>query len=142
MKPTFESKFFQKTNFGVKTITRYFNNALKDFKIALENEEITVVAFRFAYDALIKLGITVIASCGYRVKSRRGHHIKILEKMSEILKDEDIKIIGNAIRKKRNSDLYKGGIILSKKEVGDYLVFIKNIFKKAEKYLKGQDSLF
>ena len=101
MKPAFESKFFQKTNFSVKTITRYFNNALKDFKIALENKEMSVVAFRFAYDALIKLGITVIASCGYRVKSRRGHHVKILEKMSEILKDEDVKIIGNAINEEK-----------------------------------------
>jgi hypothetical protein len=141
MKLSFETKFFQKKNSNAKTISKYLNNALGDIKIARENKNLAVI-FKFTYDSLIKLGIAVIASCGYRVRSRKGHHIKILEKLSEVLDDEKIKIVGDAMRKKRNVDLYGEGIILSKKEVKDYFDFVKGIFKKTEKYLKNQDSLF
>ena len=53
--------------------------------------------------------------------------MKILEKLSEILNDKDIEIIGDRMRKKRNLDLYEGGIIISQKEVKDYLDFIKQV---------------
>ena len=46
------------------------------------------------------------------------------------------------MRKKRNFDLYEGGIIIAKKEVNDYLDFVKKVINNATKYLKGQDSLF
>jgi len=95
-----------------------------------------------SYDALIKIGITLIAFYGYRVKSRSGHHIKILEKVSQILNDKNIEIIGDIMRKKRNLDLYEGGIIISQKETRDYLNFVREIIKKAEKVLKSQNSLF
>jgi len=68
--------------------------------------------------------------------------VKILEKLSEILNDKDIEIIGDRMRKKRNLDLYEGGIIISQKEVKDYLDFIKQVIKRTEEYLKNQKSLF
>ena len=68
--------------------------------------------------------------------------MKILEKSSEILNDKDIEIIGDRMRKKRNLDLYEGGIIISQKEVKDYLDFIKQVIKRTEEYLKNQKSLF
>ncbi|OIO50251.1 MAG: hypothetical protein COV41_00435 [Candidatus Brennerbacteria bacterium CG11_big_fil_rev_8_21_14_0_20_43_10] len=68
--------------------------------------------------------------------------MKILEKLSEILNDKDIEIIGDRMRKKRNLDLYEGGIIISQKEVKDYLDFIKQVIKRTEEYLKNQKSLF
>src|SRR3989344_3647417 len=75
----FESIFFEKRKFEEKTIKKYFFGAERDFKIARENKDPEVV-FKFSYDCLIKLGITLIVSQGYRIKSRTGHHIKILEK--------------------------------------------------------------
>jgi hypothetical protein len=116
MKTSFETKYFQKRNFTEKTIWRYFNNALKDLRIA-GNAKYSEVMFKFSYDALIKIGITLVAFCGYKTRSRQGHHIKILEKLSHILKDNEIEIIGDRMRKKRNLDLYDGGIIISKKRI-------------------------
>ena len=141
MKIRFDNRFFQKRKFEPREIKRYFNSALKDFRIASENKEPEVI-FDFSYKALVKTGIALIAFHNYRVKSRTGHHVKIIEKLSQILKDEDLKFIGDKMRKKRNLDLYTGGIIISQKEVQEYLKFIKEIINKTEKYLKSQDSLF
>ena len=141
MKVNFETKFFQKKIFRENIIERYFNNALKDFRIASKNQDPDVI-FKFTYDALIKTGISLIAFRGYRTKSRLGHHIKILEKLSQILSDENIQIIGNAMRKKRNLDLYEGGMIISRKEAKDCFEIVEGIIKKAKNYLKSQNSLF
>ena len=141
MKMDFESKFFQKIKFDNKTIEKYFRNATKDFKIATKSNEPEVI-FNFSFSSLIKIGITLVAVYGYRVRSKTGHHIKILEKLSEILENNDIEIMGNKMRKKRNLDLYDGGIIISSKEASDYLVFTAKIIKKAESYIKSQPCLF
>lgn len=141
MKLIFDSRFFQKKKIDLRIIHKYFNGALKDFKIAFESKKPEVI-FVFSYSTLIKTGITLIAFCGYKTKSRMGHHVEILEKLSQILNDKNIEIIGNKMRKKRNLDLYEGGIIISSKETEEYLNFIKEIINKAEKYLESQESLF
>lgn len=137
----FSSRYFQKKEYREKTISRYFRNAFKDLKIAFENEEPEVI-FRFSYSALVKIGITLIGFHGYRVMSRRGHHVRILKKLSEILGDEDIEIIGNKMRKKRNSDMYGAGVLISAKEAKDYREFVKAAVEETKKYLKSQHSLF
>ncbi|MCX6721282.1 MAG: hypothetical protein NT026_01625 [Candidatus Staskawiczbacteria bacterium] len=138
---SFESKFFEKRKFEGKTIKKYFSGAGRDLKIAIENKHPEVI-FKFSYDCLIKLGITLIASQNYRIRSRTGHHVKILEKLSEILEDKDIEIMGEAMRKKRNFDLYEGGAIISEKEAKEYLNFVKIIVIEVEKLLKSQHGLF
>jgi len=140
MKINFETKFFQKNKFDEKTITKYFNNASGAFKVAIRNEEPEVI-FKFSYDALMKIGITLIALYGYRTRSKKGHHIKILEKLSQILVDKDIAIIGDKMRKKRNLDLYEGGVIIGLKEAKQYLDFIEKVILKAEEFIKSQKSL-
>lgn len=132
MKNNFDTKFFQKKKFEDKTIYKYFRNAVKDLNIAVRSKEPEVI-FNFSYSALVKIGIVLIAACGYRVRSRVGHHIKILEKLSQILNNNNIEIVGDRMRKKRNLDLYEGGIIISQKEAKDYLNFVKGIIKKAGK---------
>jgi hypothetical protein len=141
MKNNFDTKFFQKKKFEDKTISKYFRNAAKDLNIAIRSKEPEII-FNFSYSALVKIGIVLIAACGYRVKSRVGHHIKILEKLTQILQDKNIEIVGDRMRKKRNLDLYEGGIIISQKEAKDYLDFTKRIIKKAGEYLKNQKPLF
>ena len=137
----FETKFFEKRKFEGKTIKKYFSSAERDFRIAREGRHSEVV-FKFSYDCLIKIGIALIVSQSYRIKSRTGHHIKILEKLSRILENKDIEIMGGAMRKKRNFDLYEGGAIISEKEAKEYLNFVKEILAESEKFLKKQNSLF
>lgn len=141
MKIFFEPNFFEKRKFEKKAIEKYFDSAARDFKIATDNSYPEVI-FKFSYDSLIKAGITLIAFYGYRIKSRQGHHIKILEKLSQILNNKDIETMGEAMRKKRNFDLYDGGAIISDKEAREYLNFIKDIIRDVEKFLKSQESLF
>lgn len=137
----FDTRFFQKKKFTAKTIQKYLNNALKSFQIAKKYKDPEII-FKFSYDALIKIGICILASLNLRVKSRSGHHVKILEMLSRILNDEEILILGDAMRKKRNLDLYGEGIFISQKEARDYLNFLTKVFKKAREYLKKQKSLF
>jgi hypothetical protein len=140
-KISFNRNFFEKKDFDHRTIQKYFKAAQRDLKIANTNQEVEVI-FKFSYSALIKMGICLISFHNYRVKSRSGHHIKILKKLSQILQNEDIEIIGNKMRKKRNFDLYEGGVMIASKEAEDYLYFVKEVFIQANGYLKKQNSLF
>ena len=126
----FESQHFQKLTFQEKQISQFLLSARHDLKIAKESD-VPDVVFKFSYDALIKLGITLIAKKGYKVRSTAGHHIKILEKLSQLLKDEDILVLGNKMRQERNVNLYDGGIFVGEKDSLEYLEFVKSTFKKA-----------
>lgn len=87
-------KFFRKVAFTNEQITRYINNALKDLKIAKE-QNISEVKFTYSYTALLKAGIALIAGIkNLKVRTIPGHHIKILKTTSEILNDETIFEVG------------------------------------------------
>ena len=132
----FEKEYFQKFEFSQSQIDRYFKNALRDLEIA-RSDPFCEVRFMYCYQALIKAGIAVIAKQGrVKIRSVSGHHIKILAKMSGILKDEDIFVIGNAMRMKRNNDFYGGGEFISAKEIKDYLAFVEEVITKARKMIK------
>lgn len=126
----FESQHFQKLTFKEEQIDQFLKSALHDLKIA-EESDISDVIFKFSYDALIKLGIALIAKKGYKVRSVAGHHIKILEKLSQLLEDEDITVLGNKMRQERNVNLYDGGFFIGEKDSFAYLEFVKSAFKKA-----------
>lgn len=116
----FEKKYFQPFEFSKSDINRYLDNAKRDLNIAI-NDDYTEVRFTYEYQALIKACIALIAATGkVRVRRTPGHHIKIIEKASEILKNENIATIGNFMRKKRNLDLYSGGEFISEKEANSY----------------------
>jgi hypothetical protein len=66
-----------------------------------------------------------------------GHHIQVLTKMSKLLNNPDILTIGNAMRMKRNLDLYSGGEFISKKETGDYIHFTKQVIDQVGKVIKA-----
>jgi len=127
----FESQHFQKLAFKAEQIGQFLKSALRDLKIA-EDSDISDVIFKFSYDALIKLGIALIAKKGYKVRSTAGHHVKILEKLSQLLKDEDVLVLGNKMRQERNLNLYDGGFFAGEKDSLEYLKFVKSAFKKAE----------
>ena len=85
--------------------------------------------FHFTYMALIKTGIYLIAREGYRVKSRPGHHQMIIEEASAILKNEDLLLIGDKMRRARNMDFYSADGIITETEADKDFVFVEKIYK-------------
>lgn len=127
----FESQYFQKLAFKEEQIEQFLKSALHDLKIA-EASDIPDVIFKFSYDALVKLGIALIAKKGYKIRSTTGHHVKILEKLNQILKEENILVLGNKMRQERNFNLYDGKFFVGEKDSREYLDFVKSVFKKAD----------
>ena len=128
---SFGSQHFQKLLFSEEQIGQFLISAKHDLAIA-ESVNIPDVVFKFSYDALIKLGIMLIAKKGYKVRSKAGHHIKILEKLSQLLGDEDIMVLGNKMRQERNVNFYDGGFFVAEKDSFEYLKFVKSVFRKYE----------
>ena len=127
---SFESQYFKKLEFTKEQIERLSNSAVHDLEIAVSSD-VRDVVFKFSYDALIKLGILLIAKQGYKVRSTSGHHVKILEKLSKILKNNDVLVLADKMRQERNINLYDGGFFISQKDSQAYLDFVKKTFKKA-----------
>jgi hypothetical protein len=130
---------FERFKFSQKQIEKYYQSARRDFLIAY-HADVPEVAFRFCYDSLLKLAIAVSASHGFRVKSRRGHHIELIKKLAFYFNDPEIEVLANEMRSKRNWDLYGGGIIISSKEAKEYIKWTKNIFQEVDKFFHGKQS--
>jgi hypothetical protein len=128
-------------NYSSRQIEKYFKAATKDFIIA-RDANLPEVSFKFAYDSLIKLAVTVCAKNRLRIKARTGHHIILLQKFSEFLKNPDIEIFGNKMRSKRNRDLYDGGIFIDSKEVKEYVSWLNNVVQETKDYLFASPKLF
>jgi len=125
---SFETKFFQRFRFKPSQIEQLFSSAKRDLEIA-GGSKIPDVTFKFSYDALIKIGLAVIAQKGYRAKSTAGHHLKIIETLSDILSLKEVEIFGNKMRQDRNLNLYDGRFIVGEKEATECLNFTKKVFK-------------
>ncbi len=80
----FDSKFFQRFKFDENQIESFLQNAVRDFEIA-SKDTFVEVRFTYGYQALLKAGIALIAKHGHKTRSMPGHHVKIIQKMSEIL---------------------------------------------------------
>ena len=133
---SFEQEYFQKFKFTKAQIDRYVESALRDLDIA-RKDQFREVQFTYCYQSLIKIGMAILAKKGMKVRSVTGHHVKILNKLSEILDDPDIFTMGNAMRMKRNRDLYDAGTAITKKETDDYIVFVDKVIRKAKQALTG-----
>lgn len=135
----FSAKYFKKIQMSNDEVVQFYGNAMRDLSIA-KNDQYPEVRFTYSYQALVKAGITLIAHVGQvKVKSVPGHHVKLLEKLSEILVDADILSLGNAIRMKRNTDLYGGGELISEKEADDYCRFVEDVVKRVGQRIKQAD---
>ncbi len=128
----FEDQYFIKFHFTKDQIKKNFTNASKDLNIA-KKDKILEVKFNYAYTSLIKAGLTLLSFYGVKVKGMPGHHVKIIEKMSEILKDDAIADMGNLMRSKRNLDLYAGGIEVTEKECSEYINFVDEVLENVKK---------
>ena len=122
-------KFFTDFSFTPEQVQKNLQNAKRDLGIARE-DTILDVKFTYAYTALIKSGIALLSHHKLKVRSIPGHHIKLIEKLTEILGDQAISDLGNAMRQKRNVDLYAGGTDITAKECAEYLDFVEGVFLK------------
>lgn len=131
----FEDKYFAKFKFTDEQIKKNLKNAVRDIDIA-QKDEFLDVKFNYTYTALLKLGIALLSFHQRKVRSVPGHHIKIIDKLAELLKDKDIADLGNVMRSKRNRDLYDGGIEVTTKECEEYISFVKNILEQVKQAIK------
>jgi len=125
----FDDNYFSRQKFTEEDTAGYRNSALRDFQIADKSRDIEV-QLHFSYMALIKTGICKIAKEGYRVRSRPGHHVKIIEALSKIMKDDDILVIGDKMRKDRNMDFYEPEGIISDEDVEIFMGLVKKLIDK------------
>ena len=126
----FESETFKKVRFTKSQINGYLKKAFGDLEIA-GKDSFVEVRFTYSYQALIKGGIALLAKVGQvKVRAVPGHHIKILECVSEILDDSDILALGNAMRMKRNEDLYGEAGAVTESEVAEYLSFVRSVLNR------------
>jgi len=130
----FEDKYFADFNFSKEQVRSNFENAERDLDIA-NKDKILEVKFNYTYSAFLKSAIALISFYKKKIKSVPGHHIKIIEKTSEILKDKSINDMGNLMRTKRNLDLYSGGIEVMQKECKEYMEFVVSVMKKIKKVI-------
>ena len=132
---SFDQEYFQRFKFTAAQIDRYVQSAVRDLDIA-RKDQFREVQFTYCYQAFIKIGMAVLAKKdGAKVRSVIGHHVKILNKLSDILGDPDIFTVGNAMRMKRNKDLYDAGGTITKKETDDYIVFVSEVIQKAKQII-------
>lgn len=128
-------QYFRKFSFTQEQIEKLWKNTLKDLEIA-KKDPIPDVKFTYSYSVLLKAGITLAAKTkSMKVRSIPGHHIKILEALSEILKEPKISIVGNIMRDKRNTDLYGEGVVITEKEAQDCLEFVNDVIRKSKDFL-------
>lgn len=100
-------------------------------------QTILVYFFLHSYTDLLKAGIVLIsATKNLKVRTLPGHHIKILELISKILNDNFIFELGNAMRMKRNTDLYGGRILITEKESKDYYNYVEKVIDRIKKLLR------
>ena len=132
-----EDKHFTRHAFTKEQTGKFIENARKDLAIA-DRVTIPEVRFSFSYSALIKGGIALLSYQGLKVKSLAGHHVMILEKTAELLKEPSIQVIGNIMRTKRNLDFYGGGTEITEKEAAEFLDFVRAILKRIERLAAGR----
>ena len=93
-----DRNFFITQKFTEDELKKYKQSAKRDLDIAKTSKD-SEVTFHFSYMALVKIGIYCLAREGYRLKSRPGHHQKIIEYLSRHLNSENILMIGDKMRK-------------------------------------------
>ena len=131
----FDARYFRKFKFTPEQVIRSLENAFKDLNIA-KKVNILDVRFNYTYAALIKSGIALLSYHQIKVKSVPGHHMKIIDQIGRLLKDEEIVNAGNVMRSKRNKGFYGGGTGVTAKECREYLTFVEKVLKRIKKIIQ------
>jgi len=137
----FNEELFQKQIFDASTVKKFLREAEVDLGLAYQNSE-PRAQFWFVYSSFLRCGMALMATRGYRVRSKEGHHIFIIQKIAEILNDSSILDAGDYMRKKRNKDAYREIVSPTEEEISRYLNFVSDIYKRTEYYISKQEHLF
>lgn len=130
----YEEKYFIPFKFSEGQALRHLENAEKDMGIA-RKDDILDVKFNYAYTALIKSGIALLAHNGMKIRSIPGHHAIIIEYIANTIGEHEIDAVGNAMRSKRNVGMYSGGTEVTEKECHEYIDFVEKIVAKVKEKL-------
>lgn len=130
----FDNNYFIEFNFTKEQVAANLQNALKDLNIA-KKVDIPEVKFNYAYTSLIKSGLALFSHYQRKVKSVPGHHIKTIDAMAQILKDPAVAVMGEAMRSKRNIDMYGGGISVTEKECREYISFVETVLSRTKRII-------
>jgi len=125
---------FEASPYTTDQIRKYYESGVRDYNLALLAEAPELV-FYACYNVIIKIAIAICAKNNLRVKSHSGHHAELINKLADILGDENILDNANRMRRKRNLDLYGGGLFISKKEAEKYQRFCRQLLDLADSYL-------
>lgn len=125
---------FEKFNYSSAQINKYYQAAVKDLRLAV-SAAVPELVFYVCYNVIVKTAMAVCAKNNLRVKSRTGHHVELIGKLADCLKDPEIEDVAGKMRIKRNRDLYDGGVATSEKEADFYLSFCRQLIKKVDFYL-------
>ena len=131
-----DQKHFQKKHFSGDDLAKLAANCKRDLDIA-KKSDVPEVVFKFSYDAFLKGCIALVAAEGYRPNSKLRHHRAVISAARRVLgsKFRDRIIYCDTMRKKRNLDLYGGGVIVSLSESRQFLKVVSEIFEEIEKRL-------
>lgn len=125
----FDKAFFVPQKFSLEDLERFKASARRDLEIARTSGH-AEVKFHFTYMALVKAGIFCAAQEGVRVKSKPGHHQKILETLAMVAGNEDVLVMGDKMRRDRNADLYDSTGRYNDAEIEQYFSFVSNLLEK------------
>ncbi|MCK4666110.1 hypothetical protein KAU33_05150 [Candidatus Dependentiae bacterium] len=129
-------KYFTNIEFSNESIHKFLESSHRDYKIATESKE-EIVSFMFIYNSIIKASIALMAHHGLKLRSIPGHHKILLETVKELLgsKFQSNLDLFQDMRKRRNSDLYKCSIHISKTEIKEYLKEAKALLHHIKKLI-------
>jgi len=123
-----DRNFFSKQAFAAEELKKLRASVARSLGISARSRE-PEVKFHFAYMALIKIGIYLVARRGYRVKSRPGHHQAIIGALAGLLKNDDVALMGDKMRRSRNMDFYGADGMITETEAAKCFEFVEAIYK-------------
>lgn len=121
-----------------KAILNLLKRASKDLKTAKRNlGEDDECAFNYAYNAMLRSGLALMFSEGFR-PDIKDKHLTVVRFVSSILGDEFKRLINDYdfMRKKRNRFIYEPDIPCSIKEAKDALKTAEEFVEKISKLIR------
>jgi len=134
-----DQRLFQKKDFTKNDLDKLLANSSRDLHIA-KKSRIPEVIFKFSYDAFLKACITIIAFQGYRAMSKRGHHKAIISATKIVLGKQfrDMLDYCDTMRRRRNIDLYGGGVLVSLSESKQFLEVVLMVHAEIKKRVSSK----
>jgi uncharacterized protein (UPF0332 family) len=124
-----------------KAITNLINRAYTDLKTARRNlADDEECAYNYAYNAMLRSGMALMASEGFRPEIK-DKHLTIVKFASSILGDRFKALVNNYdfMRRKRHRFIYEPGFPCSRKEAEDALQNAQAFLDAIHKLIKKKN---